>query len=58
VIVTQRQKQRRFPMLYRNRHPALSESALVALGAILAIVPIGGLFGGLYLLAQHIANAL
>jgi hypothetical protein len=45
-------------MLYRNRRPALSESALVAVGAILAIVPIGGLFGGLYLLAQYIANAL
>jgi len=45
-------------MSYRSRRPALSESALVAVGAILAIVPIGGLFGGLYLLAQHIADAL
>jgi len=45
-------------MLYRRNAVSLSERALIALSATAAIIPIAGLFGGIYYLARQIAQAL
>jgi hypothetical protein len=44
-------------MLYQKR-TAFSEKALIVLSAALALVPIGGIFGIVYLIVHQISNAL